>query len=495
MLVGGSVRDLLLGLDSKDIDLEVYGLSPERLRDVLEVIGTVNTVGEQFAVYKLSIRRPGAKGKRFSKGEVTSDVREPRVGIGEQAGTAEREAVAAHGTVTTGREIDVSIPRRESKSGTGHRGFLITGDPSMTFEEAAQRRDFTVNAILMDPLTGETVDPTGGVEDLTHRVLRAVSAGTFVEDSLRVLRAMQFAARFEMTIEPSTVQLCRSIDLTDLPHERVWGEFEKLLLAARKPSIGLQAARDLLILDKLFPAIRALAGCPRDRGIRGGIDAFAHTQLALDSAALLCEPLPRTKKLTLMLAVLLHDVGRPVMLALAEGPFAGSEASRSESGQTQVPGDKHDQAGVGPATTVLDRFGVFTLDNYDVRSQVLALVREHLRPRQFYRHRYTTTNGDFRRLSRRVDLSLLYLVAKADEMTLEKNSSAGAADWFIARAREIGVEHGPPAALLQGRHLIEMGYDPGPKMGRILRDVYELQLDGKVTTLEEAIAAARSSPD
>ncbi|HVF92554.1 MAG TPA: hypothetical protein VNH22_20975, partial [Blastocatellia bacterium] len=155
MLVGGSVRDHLLGIESKDYDIEVYGLEPARLRRVLDRVATVNTVGEHFAVYKLAF---GSDSERF--------------------------------------EIDVSLPRRESRSGRGHRGFIIEGDPSMSFEEAARRRDFTVNAILLDPLAGEVIDPFGGRADLERRLLRAVAPETFIEDSLRVLRAVQFAARF-----------------------------------------------------------------------------------------------------------------------------------------------------------------------------------------------------------------------------------------------------------------------------------------------------------
>src|ERR1044071_8031129 len=126
VLVGGSVRDQLSGVESKDFDVEVYGLEPERLRSVLEQIGRVNTVGEHFSVYKLVFQRHAI--------EHSSDSQTPAEGAAERF------------------EIDVSLPRRESKSGSGHRGFVIEGDPKMTFEEAARRRDFTINSILCDPL-------------------------------------------------------------------------------------------------------------------------------------------------------------------------------------------------------------------------------------------------------------------------------------------------------------------------------------------------------
>ncbi|MDQ3906720.1 MAG: hypothetical protein M3268_00060, partial [Acidobacteriota bacterium] len=217
LLVGGCVRDALLGRQPKDWDVEVYGVEPAALRALLERFGRVDAVGEAFTVYKL------------------------------------------------GRGLDVSLPRRERKQGRGHRGFVIEGDPSMTFEEAARRRDFTVNAILLDPLNGVHVDPFDGQTDLKNRLLRAVAPDTFVEDSLRVLRAAQFAARFEFEIDPATVELCRSIDLTDLPAERIWGELEKILLQADRPSVGFQWLARLGATEQLFPELKALEGVPQEK--------------------------------------------------------------------------------------------------------------------------------------------------------------------------------------------------------------------------------------
>ncbi|MCA1815835.1 MAG: hypothetical protein LC746_05400, partial [Acidobacteria bacterium] len=216
LLVGGCVRDALLGRQPKDWDVEVYGVEPARLRALLEKFGRVDAVGEAFTVYKL------------------------------------------------GRSLDVSLPRRERKQGRGHRGFVIEGDPAMSFEEAARRRDFTINAILFDPLTREHIDPFGGQTDLKNRILRAVAPETFVEDSLRVLRAAQLAARFELEVDAATVELCRSIDLTDLPAERVWGELEKLLLQAERPSVGFDWLAKLNATPRLFPEVQALVGVPQD---------------------------------------------------------------------------------------------------------------------------------------------------------------------------------------------------------------------------------------
>jgi tRNA nucleotidyltransferase (CCA-adding enzyme) len=196
-VVGGAVRDALLGLPSKDLDLEVFGLPADTVRQVLAGFGPVNAVGEAFTVFKLS----GLEGIDGA--------------------------------------VDVSLPRRDSKAGPGHRGIVAVGDPSLTLEEASRRRDFTINALLFDPLRGELHDPHGGTRDLEARVLRAVDAGHFGEDPLRALRAVQLAARFELAVEPATAGLCRSMPLRELPAERVLGEIEKLLLEARRPSLGL----------------------------------------------------------------------------------------------------------------------------------------------------------------------------------------------------------------------------------------------------------------
>ena len=444
MLVGGSVRDRLLGIESKDSDIEVYGVEPARLREILEQIGPVNAVGEHFSVYKLVFYRP-AQSSTGDTNSFTSDDNRPRVRY----------------------EIDVSIPRRESKSGRGHRGFVIEGDPSMRVEEAARRRDFTINAILVDPLTNDTCDPYGGREDLARRVLRAVASDTFVEDSLRVLRAVQLAARFAMTIDPQTVALCRTIDLSDLPRERVWGEIEKLLTLADRPSIGLKAADDLRVLEQLFPEIAALKNKQSRLDNQSDQDALTHTGRALDAAVELTGDLSKPERIAVLLATLCHELG--------------------ETTTTSTLIDSTDQEGLG----VLKTLGVHTIAGYDVRSEVLALIREHLKPREFYQQRDTIADGDFRRLAQNVDMDLLYRVSKACAASRRAPASTVAEDWFIEKARSLGVEHGPPAPLLLGRHLLDAGFQPGPQIGKVLRSVYELQLDGEVTTRDEALAAAQ----
>jgi tRNA nucleotidyltransferase (CCA-adding enzyme) len=435
LLVGGCVRDELMGKQPKDWDVEIYSIEPARLRDLLDPFGTVSVVGEAFTVYKL------------------------------------------------GAHLDVSLPRRERKTGRGHRAFFIEGDPEMTFSEAASRRDFTINAILQDPLTGEIIDPCNGQKDLDHKILRAVSLDTFGEDSLRVLRAAQFAARFEFDIDPQTAALCRSIDLSDLPAERIWGEMEKLLLRAEHPSIGLQWLRDLGAIDQLFPEIKALVEVPQDPDWHPEGDVFVHTRLVVDRARELIDDLPYPKQVTVMLAALAHDFGKPATTEFVDGRL------RSRG---------HEEAGVEPTCNFLDHLNIHTLDGYDVRAQVFALVRDHLKPGEYFKKREEVGDGAFRRLARRCELDLLYRVATADSLgrnadwvPREKWYDAEAQKWFIARARELAVESKAPAPLLLGRHLLEMGLAPGPRIGEITRAVYEMQLDGRVLTLEEGKEVAK----
>jgi tRNA nucleotidyltransferase (CCA-adding enzyme) len=443
-LVGGWVRDVqrarLPGgpppapIDNHDV--EVFGLPADRLVKVLERFGEVRLVGESFAVYKLA-------------------------------------ASSAGGTI----EIDVSLPRRDIKVAAGHRGFRVEGDPGLSFREATRRRDFTINAMLFDPLTGETLDPWAGAGDLKSGCLRAVDPTTFVEDSLRVLRAVQLAARLEFEIEPETVDLCRGIDLSDLPGERIWGEMEKLLMQAHKPSLGFDWALRLGVIDKLFPELKALVGCPQEPEWHPEGDVWVHTLLAIDCARKEIDGLPRAKQVAVMLSVLCHDLGKPPTTAVVDGRIRSFD---------------HEDAGVAPTAALLDRLKLQTMAGYDLRGQVLALVGSHLAPSHFHKNRENVGDGAFRRLARRLEPELLYRVSRADCLGRTGNFSTEAQEWFIDRARALGVEERAPRPLLMGRHLLEMGLTPGPRIGQITRAVYEMQLDGRVADLPAALEAARS---
>ena len=427
LVVGGWVRDRIMNRACKDLDLEVYGLPADALRRLLVEFGSVNTVGESFTVYKVA-------------------------------------------------DVDVALPRRESKVGRGHKAFEVTGDPDLSFEDAARRRDFTINAIGWDPLTGEYIDPFNGRRDIDARILRAVDVRTFGDDSLRVLRAIQFAARFEFTLDPGTADLCPSIPLDDLPAERIWGEIEKLLLQAARPSIGLRLALDLGAIDRLFPEIKALVGCEQEPEWHPEGDVWVHTLLVVDEARTRIDDLDRPRQVAIMLGAVCHDLGKPPTTAFVDGRIRSID---------------HEQAGVAPANAVLDRLNIHTMDGFDVRREVIGITAHHLKPGMFRQSPTPVSDGAFRRLAQKVDLELLARVAKSDCLGRTGSFDCSAMDWFLERARQLGVEHAPPAPIVKGRHLLELGLKPGPRVGAVLRQIYEKQLDGSITTLEEGIALAK----
>ena len=215
-LVGGTVRDCALGLVPGDADLEVFGLEPDRLVEVLAEGFALDLVGRSFGILKLK-----------------------------------------------DWPVDVGLPRRESKTGPGHRGFAVASDPQLPLPVAAARRDFTINAVYLDPLTGEVADPWRGLDDLEAGVLRHTSEA-FGEDPLRVLRGMQLASRYALTPDHLTVAVCRAMTPEGLAHERVFGEWEKLLTLGGQPSRGLGFLEDTGWLA-YFPELDALRGCPQQR--------------------------------------------------------------------------------------------------------------------------------------------------------------------------------------------------------------------------------------
>jgi tRNA nucleotidyltransferase (CCA-adding enzyme) len=431
LVVGGWVRDRLLQRPSKDVDIEVFGVDADTLHALLKNLGRAEPVGNSFPVFKV-------------------------------AGFA-------------GEAIDVALPRRESKAGRGHRGFVVEGDPTMSIADAARRRDFTVNAIAWDPLTGDYEDPFDGRDDLSRRVLRAVDPATFGDDSLRVLRALQFAARFEFALDPDTAALCRRIPLDDLPPERVWGELEKLLLQAARPSIGFALALDLGVVDRVLPELRPMVGCPQDPEWHPEGDVWVHTLLVIDEARAANGDLDRPRLTAVMLGAVCHDLGKPGTTAFIDG---------------RLRSPNHEQAGVAPTVALLDRLNVHSMDGFDVRGQVLGLVAHHLKPGMLHKAAQVG-DGAFRRLAQKVDLGLLVRLARADCRGRTGTFDCSAMEWFLERATRLGVEHRPPDPLLMGRHLLDLGVPPGPRVGEVLKAVYEQQLDGEVQTLEAAIDAAR----
>ncbi len=424
LLVGGFVRDRLLGLAEKDADVEVFGLPAPELEALLARLGRVDAVGRSFGVLKVLVA--------FPEGPVP---------------------------------LDVSLPRTESKTGRGHKGFLVTPEPGLSFKDAAQRRDFTINAIGLDPLTGEILDPWNGRADLAARRLAMVDPATFVEDPLRVLRAAQFLARFDLVPDPALVVTSRGIraSLLELPAERLWEEWVKLLLKGTVPSKGLAFLLQTGALETLHPELFALAGCPQDPEWHPEGDVFVHTAMALD-AAVARRTGEAVHDLTLMLGVLAHDLGKP-------------PTTRFEDGRWRARG--HEAAGLPPTTAFLERLKA----PHAFLAPVCALVADHLAPAHLSAG--TPTARTYRRLARKLSdagttMEMLHAVAESDHFgrttpdALAREFPAG--DAFLAAARSLDLEKAPVVDVVLGRHVLARGIPPGRRVGELLarcRDVVD----------------------
>lgn len=424
-LVGGCVRDWLLGLATKDYDVEVAGIDFDAMHRVLAPFGATDVVGRSFGVIKL------------------------RLGD---------------------REVDFSLPRRESKTGAGHRGFAVAPDPTLSDAEAAARRDFSLNAIAWDPFAGRLIDPLGGEADLRARRLRHAGPG-FAEDPLRVLRAFQLAARFDLQLAPETASLMRSISDTfgELPVERIWGEWEKWAVRAVRPSRGLDVLEQSGWL-RHFPEIAALRGTPQEPEWHPEGDVFTHTQHCLDALADRPEwpAADPSRRCLLMFAVLAHDFGKP-----------GTTERAERRGVLRWISPGHESAG-GPLTeTFLHRIGA----PLHLTAPVAALVVSHLVHHHGTRSEYS--DSQVRRLARKLDpatIDDLALVMTADSLgrpPLRSPETLEMIGRLQAKAAALAVERSAPRPLVQGRDLIALGLPPGPGFGPILEQAFEAQLDGE----------------
>ena len=417
LLVGGCVRDALLGEPIKDIDIEVYGLAADRLQELLTAHFRVELVGKAFCVFKIK-----------------------------------------------GAEIDISLPRREAKTAPGHKGFAISGDPDMSEEEAASRRDFTINAILWDPSDNRIIDPFKGREDIVKGILRHTSE-RFGEDPLRVLRAMQFSARFQYAVHPSTVEICSGIDPENLPPERIFEEWRKLILKGRKISMGLNFFRECGWI-RYYPELEALTTCQQDPEWHPEGDVWTHTLHCMDAFA--SERLNHDwEDLVVGLAVLCHDFGKPATTIFEKD---------------HIRSPRHDVEGEQPTRNFL---GCMTEHKALIES-VVPLVLTHLRPIEL--HRVEAGDSAVRRLARKVRrIDRLVRVARADMQGRPPlpGDPFPAGDWLLERAEALAVKDSAPQPIVMGRHLIELGQTPGPHFKTILNKCYEAQLDGVFSSLEE----------
>jgi len=424
-LVGGGVRDWLLGIEPKDFDIEVGGSDFETLHRTLRPFGSTDIVGRSFGVIKVRSR-------------------------------------------ATGSEYDFSLPRRESKTGAGHRGFAVEPDPTLSDADAAARRDFTLNAIALDPFTGALIDPHDGQRDLQARVLRHTSAA-FSEDPLRVLRAVQLAARFDFSLAPETAELCRRMvnAFAELPVERVWGEWEKWAAKSIRPSRGLTVLEETGWLQH-FPEIAALRGTQQEPEWHPEGDVFTHTQHCLDALTALpaWQASPPERRRLLMFGVLAHDFGKPTTTAYAE-----------KRGRMRWTSPGHEPAGGPLAESFLRRIGAPL--HYDL--PVAAMVLHHLA----HHHGATIfTDTAVRRLARKLapaTIDDLALVMRADangRPTLTSPEIHARIDELVAQAHALALADAAPKPIVLGRHLIALGMKPGPDFKPLIEAAFEAQLDG-----------------
>lgn len=407
--VGGFVRDYLMGIPCKDIDIEVSGIAPAELRRLLGGIGNIYEKGASFGV--LGIR---------------------------------------------GSDMDIAMPRTESRTGARHTDFDVSVNPYLAPEEACRRRDFTINAMMQDVLTGEILDFYGGRADLANRVIRHVCPETFVEDALRVFRGAQFAARLNARIDETTMALCRGMDVSQLSTERILGETEKALLKAERPSVYFDSLREMDHLKEFFPEIQAMIGVPQNPKFHPEGDVYTHTMLVLDAAAALRDR--AREPLSFMLAALIHDVGKTVATQVQP--------------DGRITAYAHEVLGLETAERQLRRI----TNNRQLISGVLNHVRLHMRPNML-----AGANSKKRKSREMFDLSLcpedLILLSRADASgKLDAPYDERYETWLRARLDDYRECVSRP--MVAGKDLIEAGVAPGPDFAAAIQRARLLHFSG-----------------
>lgn len=451
--VGGYVRDLVMGLPSEEVDILVVHNDVEEIIRRVSPFGKVDLVGKSFGIIKFTINHK------------TYDIALPRK----------------------------DAPRLAASPGRGHKDFLISADPNLPLEKDLERRDFRCNSMAIRLKDGLLIDPFGGLDDIQARRLRLTNPLAFPEDPLRVLRAARFASVLRFSVDPAIYEIAREINLQALSVERINDEVFKILLLSRRPSRGLEELFRLGVLRQLFPELSRLTLAIQDSIFHPEKDRFGHhtvwhhTILTVDQAKSIAESvnLPPEKKLCLLLASLYHDAGKP---ATTQWEF--------KKGRMVITNNGHDLLSEKITKKVLARFRIFSWNGYNLRKMVPILIRTHHRLSELWQNRSAVTKKAFNRLAAETEgeIELLVYLDAADragrkERLVRKLDRQ--AQWLLKKFKDLQVSRETIKPIIMGRDLIPMGVAPGPEMGRILRQLYELQLDGAFETKTEGLKAAR----
>lgn len=418
--VGGCVRDLLMGCTPNDFDVEVFNTTYDKLVEQLKPFGQPNFVGKSFGIVKLH---------------------------------------------TTEGIYDFALPRTETRVGAGHRGFTVQHHQGISLQQAARRRDFTINALHFDPRAWKVIDSVGGLEDLHLGILRHTSPA-FSEDILRPLRGMQFASRFNLHTAPETIKLCRSIrdQFHTLTSQRVWKEWQKWAGLSTRPSRGLQFLKDTGWIQN-FPALASLHGVEQDPQWHPEGDVLVHTGLVCDALATDPEWQQATlpTKEELMFGALLHDIAKP--------------ETTEHQPNGRITSYRHAEAGMDKARDFLASIDAPN----DFQQRVPLLVGHHM---DFQ----TPSPRTVRRLAQRihpVELKSLLLLMRADHQGRGPASHIPEEIQQIAKlAQDLQLEASKPIPIIMGRHLVERGMQPGPEFTPILKQALSAQLDGEFHDLD-----------
>jgi len=449
--VGGYVRDLIRGDPSEDVDILITHHPVEKVIKKIKAYGKVDLVGKSFGVIKFTIR---------------------------------------------GKTYDIALPRKDIPKGSGvkgHKDFLISADPNLPIENDLERRDFRCNSMALRLADGKIFDPLGGFKDTREKFIKLTNPQTFSDDPLRVLRVARFASVLSFSVDLPIYEISKDIDLTGLSVERVNEELFKMLLFSPLPSVGLEELFKLGALRQLFPELYSLTLSIQDSIFHPEKDQFGHhtvwhhTKLTVDQVKNLADllGLSQEKKLTLLLSALYHDIGKP--------PTSQWEYKR---GRMVITNNGHDIVGERVTKKIFNRFKIFSWNGYNLRKMVLLLIRTHHRATELWRNRDAVTKKAFNRLAAEIngEIELLVYLDVADRAGRKAGLIKGLdrqGKWLLKKFKDLNISKETIKPLIMGRDLIKLGVSPGPSMGKILKELYKLQLDNEFETKAQGLKIAR----